>query len=121
VPRRCGEVVVGATVEERIDRAVTAGGVLDLLRAATDLVPELAGYELAEASVGHRPTTPDNAPVLGRLPGRPDVVVASGHFRHGVVLAPVTGDLIAGLVATGEADPLLAPFTPDRWAVRACA
>jgi glycine oxidase len=115
VPRRDGEVVVGASVEERADAAVTAGTVLDLLRAATDLVPEIAEYELVEAAVGHRPATPDNAPVLGRLPGRPDVVVAGGHYRHGILLAPVTADLIARLVATGERDPLLVPFDPDRF------
>lgn len=114
VPRADGEVVVGATQEERTDRAITAGGVLDLLRAAIDLVPALAEFELAETIVGHRPATPDNAPLLGRHEGR--VVVAAGHHRNGVLLAPVTADLIAELVLTGEPDPLLHPFRPGRYA-----
>ncbi|MFY1704381.1 glycine oxidase ThiO [Micromonospora sp. WMMA1923] len=117
VPRADGEVVVGATVEERSDTAVSAGAVLRLLRAAVDLVPELAEYDLVETVAGLRPGTPDNAPVLGPLPGRPDVVAATGHHRHGIVLTPVTADLIADLVTTGVADPLLAPFRADRFTV----
>lgn len=115
VPRDSGEVVVGATVEERSDTTVTAGPVLRLLRAAVDLVPELAEYDLVEATAGLRPGTPDNAPILGPLRGRPDVLAATGHHRHGIVLTPVTADLIADLVTTGVPDPLLAPFTPDRF------
>jgi glycine oxidase len=115
VPRVDGEVVVGATVEELGDATVTAGGVLELLRAAVDLVPELAEYELAEATVGHRPGTPDNAPIVGWLePGR--IAVATGHFRHGVVLTPITADGIADLVSTGDLPAALAPFGPSRFA-----
>jgi glycine oxidase len=113
VPRADGEIVVGATQEERTDATITAGGVLDLLRAAVDLVPQLAELELAETTVGHRPGTPDNAPLLGRLDDR--VLVAAGHHRNGVLLAPVTAELIAGLVADGVADPLLAEFAPGRF------
>ncbi|MFG1775316.1 glycine oxidase ThiO [Micromonospora sp. NPDC049048] len=116
VPRADGEVVVGATVEERADTDVSAGAVLRLLRAAVDLLPELAEYDLVETAAGLRPGTPDNAPILGPLPGRPGVLAATGHHRHGIVLTPVTADLIADLVVTGTADPLLAPFTPARFA-----
>jgi glycine oxidase len=116
VPRADGEVVVGATVEERTDSVVTAGAVLDLLRAAADLVPDIAEYHLVEALAGHRPGTPDNAPILGTLDGRPGVVVATGHYRHGIVLTPITADLIADLVEKGVPDPMLAPFTPARFA-----
>ncbi|MFI7436447.1 glycine oxidase ThiO [Micromonospora haikouensis] len=121
VPRENGEVVVGATVEERADTDVTAGAVLRLLRAAVDLVPELAEYELVEATAGLRPGTPDNAPIIGPLPGRPGVLVATGHHRHGIVLTPVTADLVTELVvaeptASATADPLLAPCTPERFA-----
>jgi glycine oxidase len=115
VPRADGEVVVGATVEERTDSVVTAGAVLDLLRAAADLVPDIAEYQLVEALAGHRPGTPDNAPMLGPLDGRPGVVVATGHYRHGIVLTPITADLIADLVEKGVPDPMLAPFTPARF------
>ena len=113
VPREGGEVVVGASEEERTDAVPTAGAALELLRAATDLVPELSEYELAEVGVGHRPGTPDNAPILGRLTDR--VVVATGHYRHGVLLAPATADAIAELVATGRTPELIAPFGPDRF------
>lgn len=118
VPRDSGEVVVGATVEEHADSMVTAGAVLRLLRAAVDLVPELAEYELVEAAAGWRPGTPDNAPIIGALPGRPGVLVATGHHRHGIVLTPVTADLVADLVVTGVPDPLLAPFDAARFAGR---
>ncbi|MGH3682102.1 MAG: FAD-dependent oxidoreductase, partial [Natronosporangium sp.] len=113
VPRTDGEVVVGATEEERTDSLPTAGATLDLLRAAVDLVPSVAEFSVAELSVGHRPGTPDNAPILGRLSDR--LVVATGHYRHGIVLAPVTADAIAELVATGSTPELIAPFTPTRF------
>ncbi|MFC3501367.1 glycine oxidase ThiO [Micromonospora krabiensis] len=119
VPRDTGEVVVGATVEERGDTTVSAGAVLRLLRAAVELMPELAEYDLVETVAGRRPGTPDNAPILGALPGRPDVLAATGHHRHGIVLTPVTADLIADLVTGGVPDPLLAPFRPDRFTARA--
>jgi glycine oxidase len=114
VPRADGEIVVGATQEERSDRAITAGGVHDLLRAALDLVPGLAEHEITEWTVGHRPGTPDNAPILGRLDDR--TVVAAGHFRNGVLLAPITARLIADLVLTGITDPQLEAFAPGRFA-----
>lgn len=113
VPRTGGEVVVGATAEERADAVPTAGAVLELLRAATDLVPELTEYELAEVCVGHRPGTPDNAPILGTLAD--GTVAATGHYRHGILLAPVTADTITELVATGKPPDLIAPFTPARF------
>ncbi|ROO51845.1 glycine oxidase [Micromonospora sp. Llam0] len=131
VPRADGEVVVGATVEERGDTTVTAGAVLELLRAAADLLPEIAEYELVEAQAAARPGTPDNAPLLGwhQLAGGDSaggdsaggsagrrVLVATGHHRHGIVLTPVTADLIADLAAGAAPDPALAPFSPGRFA-----
>jgi glycine oxidase len=119
VPRADGEIVVGATQEERSDRTLTAGSVYELLRAAIELVPDLAECALAETLVGHRPGTPDNAPLLGfwrEGSWRDGVVVAAGHFRNGVLLAPVTADLIADLIVGGVADPLLDDFAPGRFA-----
>ncbi|WP_433793340.1 glycine oxidase ThiO [Actinoplanes sp. CA-252034] len=115
VPRADGEVVVGATQEERADRAPTAGGVHDLLRAALDLVPGLAEHELTEVAVGHRPGTPDNAPILGFLDDDRRIVVAAGHFRNGILLTPITARLVADLVLTGSADPILDAFAPGRF------
>ncbi|WP_435207144.1 glycine oxidase ThiO [Micromonospora sp. bgisy143] len=116
VPRADGEVVLGATVEERSDTTVTAGAVQRLLRAGIDLLPELAEYDLVEAVAGLRPGTPDNAPILGPLPGRPGVLAATGHHRHGIVLTPVTAEAITDLVLTGVPDPLLTGFGADRFA-----
>jgi glycine oxidase len=98
VPRDHGEIVVGATVEERgFDPTVTAGAVLDLLRAAWELLPGLAEAAFVEASAGFRPATPDNVPLLGWI-GPHGPLLATGHFRHGVLLAPLTADLVAHLV-----------------------
>jgi glycine oxidase len=100
VPREDGELVVGATVEERgFDVAVTAGGVHELLREAYRTLPDVAELELVEASAGLRPATPDNLPVIG--PGQLDgLLLASGHFRNGVLLAPLTAERI--VAAMGE-------------------
>jgi glycine oxidase len=115
VPRTDGRVVVGATIEEQgFDTTVTAGAVHDLLRAALELLPDAAELELAETVVGLRPGSPDNAPMLG--PAGPDgLVVATGHYRNGILLTPVTADAIAELLATGRAPEMIAPFAPGRF------
>jgi glycine oxidase len=114
VPRPGGEVVVGATVEEKgFDAAPTAGGVFELLRAAGELLPGVREMELVEVAAGLRPGTPDNAPLLGAV--APGLVVATGHYRNGVLLAPVTADGIAGLLAKGDLPDELAAFAPDRF------
>jgi glycine oxidase len=95
VPRPDGRLIVGATVEERgFDTEVSAGGVLELLREAYRLLPDVAEMELVEAIAGLRPGTPDNLPLIG--PGEIDgLLLATGHFRNGVLLAPLTADRIA--------------------------
>jgi glycine oxidase len=115
VPREDGRLIVGATVEERgFDMRVTAGGVHELLREAYRLLPEIAELELSETLAGMRPGTPDNAPIVG--PGALDgLLIATGHYRNGVLLAPVTADAIAALLA-GEESPLdLGRFAPSRF------
>ncbi len=99
VPRADGRVVVGATVEELgFDTRVTAGGVHELLREAYRALPQIAELELVETIAGLRPTTPDNVPLIGY--GAIDgLVLATGHFRNGILLAPVTGERIADLLA----------------------
>jgi glycine oxidase len=107
VPRGDGRYVLGATVEERgFDLDATAGGVYELLRGAHELVPGVAELQIDELSVGLRPGTPDNAPVIGHgaLEG---LVWASGHHRNGVLLAPLTAELVAALLA-GEGDASIA-------------
>ena len=115
VPRESGEVVLGATQEEMgADTTVTAGGVWQLLRDARAIVPGITELELAETAAGLRPGTPDNAPVLGpsRLPG---LVLATGHFRAGVLLAPATADLIASYLVTGVMNESAAAFGAGRF------
>jgi glycine oxidase len=115
VPRQSGELVIGATQEELgPDTRVTAGGVWELLRDARTLVPGITELELAEAVAGLRPGTPDNAPVIGpsELPG---LVLATGHFRAGVLLAPVTAGIVADYLATQQLADAALPFLPQRF------
>lgn len=115
VARPDGRLVVGATVEELdFDDAPTAGAVHDLLRFAYELLPGITEMEVVEISVGHRPATPDNAPLLGQT-AVADLIVATGHYRNGVLLLPVTADAIARLVVTGEVPDSIAPFAPTRY------
>ena len=99
VPRPDGRLIVGATVEEMgFDTAVTAGGVHDLLREAYRLLPDVAEMELLDAIAGLRPGTPDNLPLVG--PGTIDgLVLATGHFRNGILLAPLAAETVADLLA----------------------
>jgi glycine oxidase len=115
VPRADGELVVGATSEETgWDTTVTAGGVYQLLRDAHELVPGLTELPLTECRAGLRPGTPDNAPLLGPS-GLPGLLLATGHYRNGVLLAPVTGEALAEALATGELPALARPFGADRF------
>jgi glycine oxidase len=114
VPRADGELVVGATEEERgADTTVTAGGVLDLLRPAADLLPGVAELALTETLAGLRPGTPDNAPVLGRL--RDNILIATGHYRNGVLLAPVTARVIADLITNTSVSVDISAFGAGRF------
>jgi glycine oxidase len=113
VPRAGGELVVGATEEERgADTTLTAGGLLDLLRPAADLLPAIGEYPVTEIVAGLRPGTPDNAPALGAW--KDGVVVAAGHYRHGVLLAPVTAAVVADVVCTGRTAWDVSAFDPAR-------
>ncbi|MGP8302422.1 glycine oxidase ThiO [Streptomyces inhibens] len=119
VPRESGELVVGATSEEMgWDTTVTAGGVYELLRDAHELVPGITELPLVETCAGLRPGSPDNAPLLGptELPG---LHLATGHFRNGVLLTPVTGDAMAEVLATGSLPEEARPFSPTRFSATA--
>ncbi|MBW5486204.1 glycine oxidase ThiO [Streptomyces bambusae] len=115
VPRENGELVVGATSEELgWDTTVTAGGVYELLRDAHELVPGITELPLVETQAGLRPGSPDNAPLLGptELPG---LHLATGHYRNGVLLTPLTGDVMAEVLTTGELPEIARPFSPRRF------
>lgn len=115
VPRGDGRVIVGATVEEQgFDTTVTAGGVYTLLRDAYEIVPGIAEAELTEAIASLRPATPDNSPALGPT-SVPGLVVATGHFRNGILLTPITADAIATYLTEGREDPRIRSFTPLRF------
>ena len=112
VPRRDGRLIIGATSEEMgFDTTVTAGGVHELLREAYRLLPDIAELEFIEATAGLRPATPDNIPVVGAT-GVEGLLMATGHYRNGILLAPLTArtiaDLSEGATVTGPmtgADP----------------
>ncbi|MBD9725733.1 glycine oxidase ThiO [Streptomyces caniscabiei] len=115
VPRENGELVVGATSEEQgWDTTVTAGGVYELLRDAHELVPGITELPLTETRAGLRPASPDNAPLLGPS-GLDGLLLATGHYRNGVLLTPVTGDVMAEVLATGELPAVARDFTPLRF------
>jgi glycine oxidase len=114
VPRGDGRYVLGATMEERgFDTTVTAGGLYELLRDAGELVPGIHELVVEETAAGLRPATPDNAPLLGRAQDVAGLVWATGHHRNGILLAPVTAEIVAG-VLDGDAAP--AAFAPGRFA-----
>jgi glycine oxidase len=113
--RTDGTVVIGSTVEERgFDTTVTAGAVYDLLRDARELVPDVAELQLVEVNAGLRPGTPDNAPLIGET-GVPGLLVATGHYRNGVLLMPATAEAIAGILTGAPASEAVASFSPRRF------
>jgi glycine oxidase len=116
VPRADGRYVLGATVEERgFEQAPTAGAIHELLRDAHELVPGVSELEIEELCVGLRPGTPDNAPAIG-LGALDGLVWACGHYRNGILLAPLTAELVVGVLAGEPADPLLSACAPARFA-----
>ncbi len=116
VPRAGGEVIVGATQEERgPDRTVTAGAVHDLLRDAMSVLPVTSELILAETCAGLRPGTPDNGPVVGGC-GVEGLLMATGHYRNGILMSPVTADAIVACLTGQPPAPEWEPFTPERFA-----
>jgi glycine oxidase len=118
VPRDDGRVVVGATVEEAgFDESVHPPAVAALVAAVAAAVPALTAAPLESSWAGLRPGTPDDLPVLGEDPARPGLLYATGHYRNGILLAPLTAELVSAL-ARGESPPVdLTPFSPARRAL----
>lgn len=115
VPREDGEVVIGATMEDRgFDLRVTAGGVHELLREAYRVLPEVAELELLECTAGLRPTTPDNAPVVGET-AIGGLLLAGGHHRNGILMAPLTANAIEALLTGAEPPAELERLSPARF------
>jgi glycine oxidase len=115
VPRGDGRYVLGATMEERgFDTTVTAGPLFDLLRDAIELLPGISELVIDELVAGLRPSTPDNAPAIG--PGAiPGLLWATGHHRNGILLAPITAQIMAAALADGDVPDIASPFSPMRF------
>jgi glycine oxidase len=115
LPRGDGRVVIGGTIEERgFDTTVFAGAVLELLRDARALVPDVAELELLEASAGLRPGSPDNAPIVGDA-NTPGLIVATGHYRNGFLLAPATADAVVDALSGHGWPEATRPWWPSRF------
>jgi glycine oxidase len=114
-PKSDGRIVIGATSEEvGYDTRVTAGGMLELLRHAWEVVPAVYDLPVQETWAGLRPASRDHAPILGATP-IDGLFVAGGHYRHGVLLAPATAHAMVELLLTGTVPSAIAPFAPDRF------
>ena len=116
VPQATGDLLLGATVEDAgFDQRTTVGGVSRLLAAAIALIPSIAQGEFIEARAGLRPATADNLPLVGYAAGSKTIVYAVGHFRNGIVLAPLTAQIIADLILGDGLDPALETLSPARF------
>jgi glycine oxidase len=116
VPRADGEMIVGATQEERGDRAVTAGAVHDLLHDAMSVLPVTSELTLAETCAGLRPGTPDNGPIVGWTDAD-GVLAATGHYRNGILMSAATAEAVVAHLTEQVPAPEWAPFTPRRFTV----
>jgi glycine oxidase len=114
-PRGEDELLLGATVEHAgFDPQVTVGGLTQILAAVAGFAPRIAAAPVVRLAAGLRPEPRDGLPLIGPLARLPGLIMATGHFRQGILLAPVTGEMIAETIVSGAPSPALAPFLPDR-------
>jgi glycine oxidase len=117
VPRSDGRLIIGATSEEMgFDTRLTAGGMFELLRGAWEVVPGVYELPILETWTGLRPGSRDNAPILGKTPIE-NLIYATGHYRNGILLTPITAYEIAKLILTGKTSNTLAPFQLGRFII----
>ncbi|WP_342597872.1 glycine oxidase ThiO [Cyanobacterium aponinum UTEX 3222] len=115
VPKQDGRLIVGATVEDKgWHEGNTAQGINELLNRAIKLYPPLADWQLLETWYGYRPCTPDEKPIFGYGDAQ-NLILATGHYRNGILLAPITAQLISNLVSDKITEPLIKPFTYQRF------
>ena len=115
VPKASGRLIVGATSEEMgFDTQLTAGGLFELLRSAWEAVPGIYELPVLETWAGLRPGSRDNAPILGRTCVE-NLIMATGHYRNGILLTPVTAREISSLILTGHPTEVIAPFPLSRF------
>lgn len=116
VPRQDGRLLAGST-SERVGFAkrVTAGGIKSILESAEEILPSISALPIVDMWAGLRPRASDNLPVLGPCDEIGGLFYATGHYRNGILLAPVTGELITEAIVAGVTSPLLGPFSPSRF------
>ena len=115
VPRGDGRLIVGATTEEMgFDTDLTVGGIYELLHGACEAVPDVYKLPLIETWTGLRPGSSDNAPILGKTPVE-NLIYATGHYRNGILLTPITAYEVSKLILTGETSETIAPFQLSRF------
>jgi glycine oxidase len=114
-PKSDGRLIIGATVEEMgFDTSLTAGGMLEILRSAWEVLPGIYDLPLVESWAGLRPASRDDAPILG--PTEMDgLVMATGHHRNGILLAPITADTVSDYILTGNVADIMRPFMLNRF------
>jgi glycine oxidase len=118
VPRSSGKILIGATVEDvGFDKSVNPSAIQQLLAAAIKHLPELASAPITQSWAGLRPGTPDDLPIIGPT-NIPRVFLATGHFRNGILLAPVTAQIVADLIHGHPSALDISAFSPARFAVR---
>ncbi|HUL74830.1 MAG TPA: glycine oxidase ThiO [Vicinamibacterales bacterium] len=117
VPWSDGSLLVGATVEDvGFDESSTVAGVRDLTTAVAELLPNASAAPVDAVRVGLRPASPDGLPIIGPIARAPRVMLATGHYRNGVLLAPLTATIVADALLDARSDPVLAITSPDRFA-----
>ena len=115
VPKGKDRTMIGATVEKvGFNETNTLGGLGAILAAGLEIAPDIAGCEFLGAWAGLRPGTPDNLPLIGPFSGLPNLIAATGHFRNGILFAPLTADMVAAAILGTDPPMMLNPFLPDR-------
>jgi glycine oxidase len=122
VPRLSGYLIAGSTTEHAgYDKRVTAGGVASIIKNAIEIMPCVADHAVIETWAGLRPRAPDDLPILGADPRVEGLIYATGHYRNGILLTPITAQAISQLIVKGESRVNLAPFSVARFADRPAA
>ena len=116
VPRQDGRLLSGSTSENAgFAKRVTGGGIASILRYALEISPAVGNLPIVDTWAGLRPRAADGLPVLGPCGEIDGLFYATGHYRNGILLAPLTAELISDAIVAGKTSPLLAPFSPDRF------
>jgi glycine oxidase len=109
-------LLVGATAEEAgFDERTTTAGVRDLLEAVCDVTPQAWGAGFGGARVGLRPATTDGLPIIGRSAALPNLIYATGHFRNGILLAPLTAQMVSDMLLDERVDSMMSGIAPGRF------